>query len=65
MTINEINEKKHRATLINYYIPDDLGGIQKEKKTFFIDNCDIVKPVKQPLKKYISLSRSTFVFNDL
>ena len=60
-----INEKKHHEMLINYFILDDLGGYQKEKKTSHIDNCDIVKPLKQPFKKYISLSRSTFVFNDL
>ena len=45
-----INEKKHHEMLINYFIPDDLGGFQKEKKTFFIDNCDIVNPLKQPFK---------------
>ena len=51
--------------LIHYFVPDDLGGYQREERKYYIGNEDVVKILKSPNIKCISHRRSTFMFNDL
>ena len=51
--------------LIHYFVPDELGGYQREDQQYYIGNEDIVKLLKSPNIKRIGRRRSTFIFNDL
>ena len=50
---------------IHYFVPDDLGGYQREEQKYYIGNEDVVKILKSPNIKRIGRHRSTFMFNDL
>ena len=50
---------------MTYFIPDFLGGYQKEKKSNYIDGVEILKQISRPVIKKIGRSRSTFLFPDL
>ena len=51
--------------LIRYFVPDDLGGYQREEQKYYIGNEDFVKILKSPNIKCIGHRRSTFMFTDL
>ena len=50
---------------MNYFVPDCLGGYQKEKRVYFITNREIIKILKKPELKRIGSKRSTFIFHNL
>ena len=54
-----------RQTLVMYFVPDDLGGYQKEEKSYYIDPIEILKPISRPEIKRIGRSRKTFLFREL
>ena len=57
--------KKKCEMLIHYFVPDDLGGYQREEQKYYIGNEDVVKILKSPNIKRIGPHRSMFMFNDL
>ena len=61
----QIKKQEGRDVLVTYFVPDDLEGYQKEKKSFFIDQVEILKQISKPVIKRIGRSRSTFLFPDL
>ena len=61
----QIKKRKGRDVLITYFVPDNLGGYQKEKKSFYIDQLEIMNKISRPVIKRIGRRRSTFLFPDL
>ena len=41
----QIKKKTGRDTLVTYFVQDDLGGYQKEEKSYYIDTVEIIKPI--------------------
>ena len=51
--------------MVTYFVPDDLGGYQKEEKSYYIDPIEILKPISRPEIQKIGRSRKTFLFHEL
>ena len=61
----QIKKQSGRDILVTYFVPDDLGGYQKEEKCYYIDSVEIIKQISRPIVKKIGRSRKTFLFDDL
>ena len=61
----QIKKREGRDVLVTYFILDNLGGYQKEKKSFYIDRLEIMNKISRPVIKRIGRRRSTFLFPDL
>ena len=61
----QIKKREGRDVFVTYFIPDDLGGYQKEKKSYYIDRVEILGKISRPVFKRVRRRRSTFLFHDL
>ena len=58
-------EQSGRDIFVTYFVPDDLGGYQKEEKSYYIDSVEIIKHISRLTVKKIGRRRKTFLFHDL
>ena len=61
----QVKKQSGRDILVTYFVTDDLGGYQKEEKSYYIDSIEIIKQISRPIVKKIGRSRKTFLFDDL
>ena len=45
---SQIKKREGRDLLVTYFVPDDIGGYQKEGKSYFIDSVEIMKSISKP-----------------
>ena len=60
-----MKKREGRDVFVTYFVPDELGGYQKEKKSYYIDRLEIMGTISRPVFKRVGRSRSTFLFTDL